>query len=76
MSSIPDPAVAGVSLAAGFALGGIVVRGVIKAARWVAGKTKTKKDDRAIEKVDRFVSDHPELVGELIDWIERRVKEL
>lgn len=56
-------------------IGGYFALGlVIRAARWVASKTRTTKDDRAIAKAEELLRENPELV-QLIEMLVRKARD-
>lgn len=64
-------AVASVSAVGAGVIAGIVARAAIAGLKWLAKKTKTKKDDHFIAELEEFLIEHPEA----IPFVERIIRE-
>lgn len=67
-------ATASASLIGGYFLAGWGIKAVVAAAKWLAKKTKTKKDDHAIALIEQAIDEHPELVPEMLEAIRKIVR--
>ena len=64
---------AGAGLVGGFALAGGVLRLASAAVRWIVQRTGTKRDDRALAELERWLQRNPEAV-ELVEALVRRLR--
>lgn len=51
-------------------LGYLVARAALDGAKWLARRTRTKRDDVAVARLDRWLTEHPEaipMIQELIN---------
>ena len=70
----PAPAAyASASLIAGWALGGLIVRAALAATRAVVKRTRSRRDDELLERVERWLADNPAAV-EAVEAVVRRVR--
>lgn len=63
-------AVASISAVGTGVLVGIVVRAVIGAAKRLAKRTKTKRDDHVVQTIDEFLTEHPEALPVVLNLID------
>jgi hypothetical protein len=64
-------AVASISAVGAGVIAGVIARAAIAGLKWLAKKTKTKKDDHFIAEMEEFLIEHPEA----IPMIERIIRD-
>lgn len=68
---MPPVAMASLSLVAGWFGVGMAIRLLMRAAKAIARRTRTKRDDRAVEEVEAFLRKHPEAIGAVEELLRR-----
>jgi hypothetical protein len=63
--------IASASLTAGYLVGGIALRFALYALRRLVRRTPTKVDDRILDALEDYLTEHPEKVGEVMDLLKR-----
>jgi hypothetical protein len=63
-------AVASISAVGTGVIVGIVARAVISAAKKLAKRTKTKRDDHIVQTIDEFLTEHPEALPVVLNLID------
>lgn len=64
-------AAASAGLLGGFAVAGFLARAALAAARAIARRTSTKRDDKALDELERYLRAHPEAIELVLDLVRR-----